>query len=263
MTLRKALLLPLIMVITACTKQVTVMDNKQFISASGNPDDIIQVSPAMAHYSKTIVEEQLWERTELSKRDRSLITLASLIARNDRTEYPHYLNVALDNGVKPAEVSEIIAHLAFYSGWPNASAAAVMTHSVFRKRNITPDQLPGGNVQLLPIDKESESKRLAVVADNFGSVSPGVVKYTTDALFTDLWLRPGLAPRDRSLVTVSALITTGQVAQVTYHLNRAMDNGLTKIQAQETLTQLAFYAGWPNVFSAMPVVKSVFESRGV
>jgi 4-carboxymuconolactone decarboxylase len=76
-----------------------------------------------------------------------------------------------------------------------------------------------------------------------------------------LWLRPDLAPRDRSLVTVSALIASGQVAQVPFHLNRAMDNGLTRAQASEALTHLAFYAGWPNVFSALPVAKDVFEKR--
>ena len=73
--------------------------------------------------------------------------------------------------------------------------------------------------------------------------------------------RPGLAPRDRSLVTVSALVATGQVAQITYHLNRAMDNGLTREEAGEVLGHLAFYAGWPNAFSAAPVVKDVIEKR--
>ena len=90
---------------------------------------------------------------------------------------------------------------------------------------------------------------------------PGIVQYTTDVLFRDLWLRPDLAPRDRSLVTVSALVALGQVAQIPYHLNRAMDNGLTQAQASEVFTQLAFYAGWPNVFSALPVAKDVFEKR--
>jgi len=92
-------------------------------------------------------------------------------------------------------------------------------------------------------------------------VAPGIVEYTTDVLFHDLWLRPDLAPRDRSLVTVSALIASGQVAQMPYHLNRAMDNGLTQAEASEVFTQLAFYAGWPNVFSALPVAKEVFEKR--
>jgi 4-carboxymuconolactone decarboxylase len=87
------------------------------------------------------------------------------------------------------------------------------------------------------------------------------VGYTTDHLFRDLWLRPDLAPRDRSLVTVAALIASGHVAQVTFHLNRAMDNGLTQQQAAETITQLAFYAGWPNATSALPVAKEVFAKR--
>jgi 4-carboxymuconolactone decarboxylase len=87
------------------------------------------------------------------------------------------------------------------------------------------------------------------------------VQHTTDVLFRDLWLRPALAPQDRSLVTVSALITSGQVTQISYHLNRAMDNGLTQRQASEVLTHLAFYAGWPSIFSALPVAKEVFEKR--
>ena len=116
-------------------------------------------------------------------------------------------------------------------------------------------------VELLPLEEAAEKQRATTVEQNFGAVAPGVVQYTTDILFRDLWLRPGLAPRDRSLVTVSALIATGQTAQITYHLNRAMDNGLTQRQASEVLTHLAFYAGWPNVFSALPVVKDVFEKR--
>ena len=114
---------------------------------------------------------------------------------------------------------------------------------------------------VLPLDEAAEAQRLANVAQNFGGVSPGVEQYTTDVLFNDLWLRPDLAPRDRSLVTVSALVANGQVGQVTYHLGRAMDNGLTQEEAGEALTQLAFYAGWPNVFSALPVFREVFAGR--
>jgi 4-carboxymuconolactone decarboxylase len=70
-----------------------------------------------------------------------------------------------------------------------------------------------------------------------------------------------LTPRDRSLVTLSALIAAGQSAQISFHLNKAMDNGLTQAQASEVLTPLAFYVGWPNAMSAVPVVKGVFDSR--
>jgi 4-carboxymuconolactone decarboxylase len=87
-----------------------------------------------------------------------------------------------------------------------------------------------------------------------------IFQYTTDVLFRDLWLRPDLASRDRSLVSVSALIATGQVAQIAYHLNRAMENGLKADEAGEIFGHLAFYAGWPNAFSAAPV-KDVIEKR--
>lgn len=223
--------------------------------------DIQAVAPALEHYSRELLLGDVWKRPDLSSRDRSIVTLAVLVARNATVELPFYLEHALDHGVKPAEISEIMTHLAFYAGWPNAMAAANAAKPVFARRKIGADQLSQAKVELLPLDKESEDKRAKSVEENFGKVAPGVVQYTTDALFRDLWLRPGLAPRDRSIVTVSALVASGQVAQVTFHLNRAMDNGLTEKQAAEMLTQLAFYAGWPNVFSAMPVFKEVFAKR--
>jgi 4-carboxymuconolactone decarboxylase len=121
--------------------------------------------------------------------------------------------------------------------------------------------LPAASVKLLPLDEAAETQRVARVGEQFGAAFPGVVQNTTDMLFRELWLRPDLAPRDRSLVTVSALIATGQVAQIPYHLNRAMDNGLTQAEASEAVAHLAFYVGWPNVFSALPVAKEVFEKR--
>jgi 4-carboxymuconolactone decarboxylase len=203
----------------------------------------------------------LWQRPGLTPRDRSIVTVTALIARNQTIEMAHYMSIALDNGVKPREISEIITHLAFYSGWANAMSAAAVARDLFAHRKIGVDQLPAASAAPLPLDKDAEEKRATAVAQQFGKVAPGLVQNTTDVLFRDLWLRPDLATRDRSLVTVSALIASGQSAQITYHLNRAMDNGLTPEEAGEVVTHLAFYAGWPNTFSALPVVKEVIEKR--
>jgi 4-carboxymuconolactone decarboxylase len=219
------------------------------------------VSPALDRYTRGTVRGDLWKRPGLSPRDRSIVTLAALVARNHTAELPYYLDLALDSGVKPGEVSELITHLAFYSGWGNAMSAVAVAKDVFARRKIGADQLPPASPDLLPLDNAAEADRAARVGQQFGEVAPGLVQYTTDVLFNDLWLRPGLAPRDRSLVTVSALIASGQVAQVPYHLNRAMDSGLTQEQAAEAITHLAFYAGWPNAMSALPVAKEVFEKR--
>jgi 4-carboxymuconolactone decarboxylase len=218
------------------------------------------VAPALEKYAAGPITE-LWHRPGLAPRDRSIVTLAALIARNHSIDLPNQIGRALDNGVKPREISEIVTHLAFYSGWSNAMTGAAAAKDVFAARGVGVDHLPPASPTPLRLDEEAESQRAQRVGKEFGEVAPGVVQYTSDVLFRNLWLRPDLAPRDRSLVTVSALIASGQVAQVPYHLTRAMNNGLTTNEVGEVLAQLAFYAGWPNVFSALPVVKEVLSKR--
>src|SRR2546429_6261970 len=249
-----------------CLIASALAQGEQTTSTKGsNPmpslEDVRSVAPVLEKYAEFVVLGDLWKRPGLEPRDRSIITVAALIARNQTVELSKYLNLALDSGVKPSEISEIITHLAFYSGWANAMAAVPIAKQVFSPRNVGPDQLSPASAQSLPLNEAAEADRATRVEQQFGSVAPGIVQYTTDVLFRDLWLRPGLAPRDRSLVTVAALVATGQVAQIPYHLNRAMDNGLTQAQAGEAITHLAFYTGWPNAFSALPVAKEVFEKR--
>ena len=228
---------------------------------SNAPIDLRAVAPALEQYRERRLFGDLWTRPELRARDRSLVTVAALIARNQTNELADQIHRALDNGVTVCEVSEIITHLAFYSGWANATAAVATAKDVFAARGVTAKQLPAAAPQLLPLDEATEADRAARVEAQMGAIMPGLVQYTTDVLFRDLWLRPDLAPRDRSLVTVSALIAAGQVPQITFHLNRAMDNGLTQTEAAEVITHLAFYAGWPNAMSAVPVAKDVFDKR--
>jgi 4-carboxymuconolactone decarboxylase len=93
----------------------------------------------------------------------------------------------------------------------------------------------------------------------FGDFAPALVSYTDDTLFGDVWARPQLSPRDRSLVTVAALTTMGNTDQLVFHLDYARQNGLTEDQLIEAITHLAFYAGWPKAMAAMAVAKTVFR----
>ncbi|WP_145507516.1 carboxymuconolactone decarboxylase family protein [Yersinia alsatica] len=231
-------------------------------SKAASTEALSRVSPALANYQRQKLQADLWQRPALSPRDRSMITVAAIIARNQTALMTEQFNLALDNGVKASELSEIITHLAFYSGWGNAMSAVAAAQDIFQQRGITAASLPTAQPELLPLNQTAEQLRLNAVEQSVGSQQfPGLVAYTTDVLFRDLWLRPALAPRDRSLITVSALIAAGQVAQVTFHLNKAMDNGLTQEQAAEVVTHLAFYVGWPNAMSTVPVVKAVFAQR--
>lgn len=150
----------------------------------------------------------VWKRPDLSARDRSIVTLAALIARGQTVGLRFYLDRALDSGVSPKEISEIIPHLAFYAGSSNAMSAVTITKDVFAARQIGRDQLPAVKPAPLLLNEAAEAGRAALVGQQFGTVSPGALKYTTDVLFRDLWLRSDLAPRERCLVTVSALVAT-------------------------------------------------------
>ncbi|MCG7354145.1 carboxymuconolactone decarboxylase family protein [Roseomonas mucosa] len=163
-----------------------------------------------------------------------------------------HLGRALDNRVTPGEISELVAHLAFYAGWPVAISVVHETKTVFDQRGV---RVPAAATEQLPLDEAAEARRRAAVQASVGVVAPPLADLTNRVLFNDLWRRPGLAPRDRSLVTVAALIATGQTEQMPFHVNRALHAGLTEAQLSEVVTHLGFYAGWPRAMSAVPVVQ--------
>ena len=92
-----------------------------------------------------------------------------------------------------------------------------------------------------------------------GDFAPKLVDLTDDVLFGDVWERQGLSKRDRSLITVSALVALYRPEQLPGHLRRAIDNGVTEDELIEAITHLAFYAGWPAAMSAMVTAKKLFE----
>jgi len=94
-------------------------------------------------------------------------------------------------------------------------------------------------------------------------IAPGLATLTDDVLFGDVWKRPELSPRDRSLVTVSVLIATGKPAQLAGHLGRALDNGVLPSEASGLLAHLAVYCGWPSAVSALEVYDQVYTARKV
>ena len=151
-----------------------------------SPDDVRKVAPALEAYTQERLYGDVWKRPGLTQRDRSLVTIAALIARDQSPALTYYFNHAIENGVKPREISETITHLAFYAGWANAFGAVGAARDVFAERGVGIDQLPTASVQRLPLDEAAEAARAKGVGEQFGATAPGVVQYTTDVLFTDL-----------------------------------------------------------------------------
>jgi len=133
------------LMVLACTQAYKTADTRK--SNAVPPvltlEDVGMVSPALERYTQGVLMNDLWKRPDLSPRDRSIVTVAALIARNQSIEMSYHFNLALDNGVKPSEISEIITHLAFYSGWANAMSAVTVAKDAFSKRGITSAQPTG------------------------------------------------------------------------------------------------------------------------
>ena len=90
-------------------------------------------------------------------------------------------------------------------------------------------------------------------------VAPRLIELTESVVYGDIWERPGLSKRDRSLITVAALVAMYRGDQLTGHLERALANGVTPEEIGELITHLAFYAGWPTAMSAGRIAKRVFD----
>ena len=97
----------------------------------------------------------------------------------------------------------------------------------------------------------------------YGDIAPALADYTDEVLFGDVWERPGLSKRDRSLITVATLVALYRTNELPYHLKRALDNGVSRDELIELITHLAFYAGWPAANSAVTIARRVFRGKSV
>ncbi|MFZ2989834.1 (R)-mandelonitrile lyase [Ideonella sp.] len=148
--------------------------------------------------------------------------------------------------------------------WHGAAPASAMTHLAISEaldgktvdwlEPVAEAQGAAGQAVAAPV-QPSRAQRL------IGDVAPKLAQLTDEVLFGDVWARPGLSPRDRSLATVSALIALNRPEQLRSHMALGRKNGLTNDEIVETLTHLAFYAGWPNALTAAGVAREVFSTK--
>jgi len=105
----------------------------------------------------------------------------------------------------------------------------------------------------------SATKAPSTAQKLFGDFDPKLAELTDNVLFADVWERRELSKRDRSLITVAALIALNRPEQLRAHLQRARENGVTKDEVVEVITHLAFYTGWPNAINAIQTAREVFQ----
>jgi 4-carboxymuconolactone decarboxylase len=148
--------------------------------------------------------------------------------------------------------------------WHGATPASAMTHIAIQEErdgaNVTwMEKVSDEQYGTTTLKKEKQMKEPSAAQKIIGDFSPKMVELTDNVLFGDIWERPELSKRDRSLVTVTALIAGGHTEQLPGHLQRAKENGVTEPEIVEVITHLAFYSGWPRAMSAIRVAKEVFQ----
>lgn len=209
----------------------------------------------------------IWSRPDLSRRDRNLVVLSILGALHQTNQLAFYVRGGVNHGLTPEEIREIMTHMSAYAGFPRALDAMAVANQVLAEMGHAPE---GG--KLRPADRLSDAQRrergvevfgrlvgssqqdpdpvVASLAGQVGALGP----YAIDFAFGEVWARPELSRRDRSLVVVSILTALGRTAELEVHVPAAVRHGVTRGELEEVMLTAIAYAGFPLAVEGMRVV---------
>jgi alkylhydroperoxidase/carboxymuconolactone decarboxylase family protein YurZ len=216
------------------------------------PAGFYDAAPYLGQIRNQVLFGDIWERPGLSKRDRSLITIAVNQAQYATDELRIHIGRGLDNGLTPSQIAEAIAHVLVYSGFPTGVNASRVAAEVFKERGLParPESSPRNREPVAPPEYPGAFQ-----------TTPYLSALLNDFVYGELWERRDLSKRDRSMITIAVAQTMGASSELRAHLARGLDNGVTQAEIDEIITHVSFYAGFPSGMNASQVAASVFESR--
>lgn len=229
---------------------------------------------ALGSFAIDVVMGDLWCRPQLARRDRSLIVIALLAAMGSHEELGLHVEIGLNHGLRRDEVDELLLHVAAYAGFPMAMAAArVVDRTFFRIDGV--DRQPPRS----PAEQKDDDVRRADAADVLRTLTGGrspadpddalaglvtalgdVGALAFDFAFGEVWARPQLSRRDRSLVVVAILGWLGAGQELAFHVPAALHHGLTRDEVNEIMVQLTIYAGFPRAVEGMRAAREAFAA---
>ncbi len=227
---------------------------------------------ALGTYAFAAVGE-MWDRPQLNRRDRSLMIISVLAAQSRDEELQIHTEIGLRHGLTRTEIEELNLHIAAYAGFPAAMAASRRMDAAFcsaegvkRIEGREPAEHLGDEERLrraadvratLTGGQAAEDPEvdLAVLRDYLGDVGDWAMKWA----FGEIWSRPQLSRRDRSLVVIAILTALGQEAELAFHVPAGLNHGLTREEIEEIMTHLCLYAGFPRAVDGMRAAKAAFN----
>jgi len=234
---------------------------------------------ALGTFAFTAVGE-MWDRPQLSRRDRSLMIIAVLAAQARDEELVLHTGIGLRHGLTRTEIEEVNLHIAAYAGFPAAMAARRRMDQAFCEAQGV-DRIEGREAAEHLGDEErlrraadvrhtltggranpDPAADLATMREHLGDVGEWALKWA----FGEIWSRPELSRRDRSLVVIAILTALGQAAELAFHVPGGLQHGLTREEIEEVMTHLCLYAGFPRAVDGMHAARRAFakldESAG-
>jgi len=214
----------------------------------------------------------MWSRPELSRRDRSLAVISALAAQAREDELELHTQIGLRHGLEATEIEEILLHVAAYAGFPAAMAASRRVDAGLRAAagaNELPAREPAAQKSDAERDRDAADV-LRTIAGAPGEIEPagglarmqarygavGVTAYRW--AFGEIWSRPQLSRRDRSIVVISILTWLGAANELAVHVPAGLRHGLTRVEIEEVIHHLSLYAGIPRAVEAIGVAREAF-----
>jgi 4-carboxymuconolactone decarboxylase len=217
----------------------------------------------------------IWSRPQLDRRDRSFVSVTALTCLGAERELRTHIGGALNHGATADEIEELILHVSAYAGYPRAFDGMRVALAVFAERDGI--ETPRKHRDAAELDDDARHAAGLEALGSLTGLAPedvpaameplgDVGRFAVDYLYGQIWSRPQLPPRDRSLITLAALVTLGKVAELEIHVPAALRNDLGREQIEEVILQLTLYAGYPAAVEAIRAARRIFagldESTG-
>ena len=214
----------------------------------------------------------MWSRPQLSRRDRSLMVISVLSAQARDEELELHTQVGLNHGLTRVEIEELLLHIAAYAGFPAAMAASRHVDIALRKAEgveVLEGRKPAAPKSDAARDRDGADVMRtltggraaadpAIALANIEAALGGVGNVAFRWAFGEIWSRPELARRDRSLVVIAILTALGEVDELAFHVPAGLNHGLTRVEIEEIMTHLSLYAGLPRAVEAMRATRAAF-----
>jgi 4-carboxymuconolactone decarboxylase len=239
--------------------------------------DFFETRGALGSFAHLTAAGEIWAREQISRRDRSVIVISTLTALAREVELRQHVAGGLNHGLSIDEVDEIMVQLSAYVGLPFALAGSLAIDQVIAERE-------GGETRKAPrapaTVQENEQRRAAgldvlttllgdpnldkaaterAILDQQGDMGALVMDYA----FGDVWSRPQLSRRDRSLIVVSALTAINMTHELEIHIGAGFNHGLTPTEIEEVMITMVAYGGFPRAIDGMLLARKVFTARGL